>query len=152
MFSFSRANHITTCNGRVYDSNIDMNGKIITSHSLPVNPTDVATKQYVDAFISQTNPPIIVTLTSTSYTVISTELLGNFVISVNSVVPGGPAASFKLSKNSPLAFPSFVRDSSNKGIGTNETLDMLWDPGTGMSLKKTGNGYDGTYSVKIIKN
>ena len=152
MFSFSRANHITTCNGRVQDSNIDMNGNVITSHSLPVNPTDVATKQYVDTVISQLNTPITVTLTSTSYTTISTELLGNFTISANSVTPGGPAASFKLSKNSPLAYPSFVRDSSNRGINTRETLDMLWDPGTGMRLKKTGNGYDGTYSVKIIKN
>lgn len=150
MFSFSRANHITTCNGRVYDSDVDMNGRVITSHSLPVNPTDVATKEYVDAKTPGTS--LIVVLTSTNYTTISAELLGNFSISVNSTVPGGPAGSFKLSKNYHLSYPSFIRDSSNKGINTFETLDMAWDPGTGMKLKKTGNGHDGTYSVKIIKN
>lgn len=151
MFSFSRANHIVTCNGQILNSTIDMNGNVITSHSLPINPTDVATKAYVDSVASQSNY-VNFTLTSTLYTTISSELLGNFTIYVNSVIPGGPAASFKLSKNSNSTYPSFVRDSSNRGSTTGETLDMLWDPGTGMQLKKTGNGHDGTYSVKIIKN
>lgn len=151
MFSFSRANHIVTCNGSVINSVIDMNGGVITSHGLPTSPTDVATKQYVDNLANSSNA-FTVTLTSTFYTTISTELEGNFSISARSTASGGPAASFKLSKNSPTSHPSFVRDSSNKGVITRETLDMLWDPGTGMSLKKTGNGYDGTYSVKIIKN
>lgn len=151
MFSFSRANHIVTCNGQILNSSIDMNGGVITSHSLPINPTDVATKEYVDSVATNGNSAIF-TLISTVYTTISSELLGNFTIYVNSILPGGPAASFKISKNSNSAYPSFVRDSSNRGSTTGETLDMLWDPGTGMQLKKTGNGHDGTYNVKIIKN
>jgi|APGre2960657404_1045060.scaffolds.fasta_scaffold00573_14 hypothetical protein len=157
MFSFSKANHNVTSGGKVDDSSItnssiDMNGGIITSHIMPINPLDVANKQYVDLKIDEIETIIIINLTGTNFQIVSNDLEGHFVISIRNMVSGGPSASFKLIKNSPSVYPGYVRDLSIPGINTLEKLDMSWDPGTGLAVRKTGVHYDGQYKVKLIKN
>jgi hypothetical protein len=153
MFAFSRANHITSNNGKVTgsaitSSTIDMNGGIITSHAMPIVPSDVANKEYVDL---RSDIVIIVTLSGTAYTSVVSDLIGNFRIYISSLVTNGPSASFNLIKNNASVYPGYTRNSSISGTGTKEKLDMSWDPGTGIALKKTGANYNGQYRVKLSR-
>jgi hypothetical protein len=157
MFSFSKANHIISNGGKVdgsaiTNSTIDMNGGIITSHIMPLVPLDVANKQYVDLVASTIETVFDITLIGTNYTTISNDLIGQMVISIRNIVDGGPCGVFFLSKNSSAIYPSYTRVSSVAGVITKERLEMSWDPGTGLSVKKNGINYDGEYRVKLAKN
>ena len=149
VFGFSRANHIIECNGKVKDStitssSIDMNGAVITSHSQPINDTDVVNKEYVDEKITT----ITVTLTGISYSQISSAQSGVIDIHVKNIIPDGPSASFNLVKSSPSMNPGFVRFASCAGDTTGEKLKLRWSPGSGIEIRKTGLGYDGDYKVR----
>jgi hypothetical protein len=153
MFAFSKANHTTSNNGKVIgsaisSSTIDMNSGVITSHSMPTVPSDVANKEYVDL---RSDSVVIVNLTGTSYTTISSALTGNFRIYVSNIVTNGPCATFSLVKNNSSVYPGYTRNSSISGTTTQEKLDISWDPGTGIALKKTGNQYNGQYRIKISR-
>lgn len=157
-FSISRGNHIIDCNGKVLNSsiensNIDMNGGVITSHGTPLNSTDVVNKAYVDSITASGIPLIILSLFSVNYTnILPTVLSGDIFISVKNIVSGGPSASFQLSKSESSKYPSYTRISSSSGINTNEKIDIKWDPGINIQIRKTGQNYDGDYKIKYILN
>lgn len=157
-FSISRGNHIIDCNGKVINSSIenstiDMNGGVITSHGTPANPTDVVNKQYVDNLTSTGIPLLVITLSSINYTnILPTVLSGDIFISVKNIVSGGPSASFQLTKSESSKYPSYTRMSSSAGMTTQEKIDVKWDPGINIQIRKTGQNYDGDYKIKYILN
>jgi hypothetical protein len=156
MFAISKGNHNIDCGGKVNNSfitntEIDMNGKVITSHGTPVNSQDVANKQYVDASIAVEIIISIATLSGTNYTLISSDLSGDFQIFVKNIILNGPSATFTLVKSESARQPSYTRSGSCPGLTTHERLDVKWDPGDGIRLKKTGVNYNGNYRIKIIK-
>ena len=156
-FAFTKANHIIDCGGKVRNAyidntDIDMAGKVITSHGTPLNPPDVANKQYVDDIAASVIKSTTVTLTGTNYSLINSDLSGDLQVSIKNLIPGGPSASFTLVKSESGRQPSYTRSGSSAGISTNERLDVKWDPGDGLSLKKTGINYNGTYQIRIVKN
>lgn len=153
MFAFAKGNYFITAGSRIIGALIDMSGGIISNHAQPILPSDVANKEYVDLRIPiGPNAPVIITLTGTNYTTISTQLTGNFMISVKNVVVNGPSATFTVVKSNSSSYPGCARISSFPGTTSNEKLDISWDPGSGIKLKKTGNNYDGNYSIFFINS
>jgi hypothetical protein len=152
MFAFSKAIYFITEGSRIIGSTINMSGGIITSHAQPLLPTDVANKEYVDLRTSSSDPPLIIALTGTVFTVIASDLSGNFTINIKNVVVDGPSATFLLAKSSSTRYPAYTRNVSMSGATSNEKLDVSWDPGSGVKLRKTGVNYDGDYKVIITKN
>jgi len=156
-FAFSKANHNIDCGGKIANSaitttTIDMNGKVITSVGSAINPTDSTNKIYVDDKAASVIPTISVTLTGTSYVLITSILQGDYHISVKNKVPDGPCGAFFLAKSEANRYPSYTRLTSSAGLTTHERLDIRWDPGQGIELKKTGSNYNGNYSVRLIEN
>lgn len=95
------------------------------------------------------NQIINVTLTGTAYTSISTETNGSFVILVKNLVVDGPSAVFSITKNDPAALPSINTMASTPGTGTLEILELQWNPGMDIELRKNGPAHDGIYQITI---
>lgn len=148
---FSRSNSKIE-NGIVYNSNIDMNGGVISNHNIPVIGTDVVNKNYCDSKSSSTIPTININLSSTNWTQILLDQVGDFEISVKNMISGGPCAKFLVSKNESSRQASLVRVTSCAGISTEERLEIRWYPYDGIDLRKNKVNYDGTYLVKYISN
>lgn len=155
MFAINRGRYYIECNSniansQIINSEIDMNGGVITSHGTPVNATDVVNKDYIETYVLNALPPIItIVLTGTSYTLLTAETFGVFKIYVRTLVANGPSATFELSKSAATQQPSISRTSSTAGDTTFERLDVKWDPENGIYLKKTGINYDGNYRCKL---
>lgn len=133
-------------NVEITSSSLDMNLNNITNVKDPINPQDAATKNYIDNNINKSN----VSLSGTSYSLISTELTGAFIITVTSLVTDGPMAIFKLGKSKSTKHAHIIRDISAPGDTTKEQLNIRWLPLTGIELHKTGVNYDGDYCIKIV--
>lgn len=140
-------------NASILNSSINMSSGVITNHGTPLNPTDVANKNYVDSLFGANFLTANVTLTGTAYSLIPISVLkGQIRVSVVNIIPDGPCASFEFSKNNPSQFPSQHRFSSSAGLTTFERLEMRWLPGETLSIRKTGVNYDGLYNIKIYVN
>lgn len=138
--------------GKIINSQIDMNDTyIIKNHPDPIQDTDVVNKRYVDNHIGTGGTgggtSINVILNSTNYTDIITSTQGVFNINVKNSVSGGPCAVFIISKNSSSANFNMTRVVSSAGTTTEERLEVRWDPGEFIKLRKTGNNYDGVYNI-----
>jgi hypothetical protein len=143
-------NNSLIINNRITACTIDMlsttgNFTRIINVQAPILPNDAVIKQYVDAL------GIIVTtytLINITPTVISTNLIGSFLITVNSLV-NGPCANFSVSKSNPNNCGQVIR--TTLGPGTNKiALDIVWPANSGIQLFKTGNYDDGSYICKLI--
>lgn len=152
IFGFSKSNS-RIHGGSVYNSSIDMQGKVITNHEVPVNNTDVVNKFYCDSNSNNVIPSFNITLTSTLWTTdVFLAQEGIFKITVKNGMSGGPCASFEVAKNHPSRGASIIRNASGAGLNTEERLEIRWSPNAGIDLRKTGVNYDGTYSVSYIQN
>ena len=154
MFSFSRGTQYIDCNSRIQNSiitttSIDMNDTVITNHGTPINPTDVVNKNYVDTLVGASANAFNITLTGTSYTLVTSILSGTIRVYIKNLVTNGPSAIFDLTKSSNTMTPSQTRITSSAGLGTLERLVMRWNPGSGLEVKKTNVNYDGLYFVRI---
>lgn len=150
VFSFGRGTYYLDCGSTIKNTSIDMGGNVIINHGSPVNPTDSVNKAYVDSIISGGSPVITVSLTSTNYTLISSITKGVVKIYVKNVILNGPSAIFELCKSESDQNPgSYNRTGSSSGVTSSEELELRWDPGSGIELKKNGANYDGNYSVKV---
>jgi hypothetical protein len=112
----------------------------------PINPNDAVIKSYVD------NLGIVVsnyTLSGTTGTVISTNLIGSYLVTVNTLVSNGPCANFSVSKSNQNNCGQIMR--TTLGPGTNKVaLDITWPANSGIQLSKTQNNCDGSYIVKLL--
>ena len=157
-FSYTRGSQIIECgsiisNSSITTSSIDMNGGVITSGGTPINPGDLVTKQYADSLTSTGSgiPTSVITLTDTNYTnILPTVLNGTIQLFIKNIISGGPSGSFNLSKSEAIRDTSYTRNSSSAGITTSERLEIRWLPNTCIELRKTGDNYNGTYSIKYI--
>jgi hypothetical protein len=92
-----------------------------------------------------------ITLTSTNYSLLSDKLKGSVQIIIEAIVDDGPSAVFILSKSKSSKEAHIVRLSSSPGDSTNkEQLNIRWNPGLGIELRKNNNGFDGDYTIKIF--
>lgn len=155
MFAINRGRYYIECNSniansQIINSEIDMNGGVITSHGTPINATDVVNKDYLETYVLNELPPIItVALTGTIFTLVTPEQTGVFKIYVKTLVANGPSAQFELSKSSATQQPCISRTLSSSAETTNEKLLVKWDPEDGIYLRKTGANYDGNYRCKL---
>lgn len=134
-------------------SSIDMNLENITSVKDPIQPQDAATKKYVDEsidFLGVVQKSLL--LSSTNYTLITDiHLKGSYSITVNPVDGvNGPSATFFLSKGRQNQYPHIVRHTCSPGENTRELLELKWDPNSGIYIRKTGNGHNGFYNIKLF--
>jgi hypothetical protein len=142
--------NITSCtigNSSINTSSLDMNMANITSVKDPINNQDAATKKYVD------NLEIIlksITLTGTSYTEISTNVKGSYIVTISNEILNGPSAIFHVTKSETTRNAHIVRTVASPGYMSNVFLELSWNPNSTILLKKTGNQYDGSYKVKIM--
>ena len=116
----------------------------------PINQQDVATKNYVDSLGISINQ---ITLTSTTGTLINSNITGAYMITVNTTLnsgPYGPNATFNISKSDPSKCGHVVRPSSSPGSDSVCTLDITWPNNSGPILFKTNVNFDGGYYVKIL--
>jgi hypothetical protein len=134
-------------NVSISQSSLDMNNSPITSVQDPSNPQDVATKNYVDLISSR----ITISLSSTNYTLISTKLKGAVQLIIEADVSDGPCATFQASKSKSSKEAHIFRQTSAPGDSINkEQLVIRWSPGSGIEMKKTNNGFNGDYIIKIL--
>jgi hypothetical protein len=73
---------------------------------------------------------------------------GSYVLTVSSVIAGGPTATFSLSKSVLDMQPSVVRITGSRGADGNEDLEIAWPPNQKIQVRKTGDNYDGMYVVE----
>lgn len=158
MFSLFKGNSSLGCNSTLTNStitntNIDMNGKTITTVGDPINSQDAATKNYVDSSISILGISIIVVnLSGTTQTLVDSSLSGDITVYIKNLITGGPSAIFNVTKSEASQQASITRTVSISGITTNERLLLTWSPNTGITLNKTDVNYDGLYKVKVMRN
>ena len=151
MFAFSRGNHFIQCSGSITNSSIDMNGSVITNNGTPINPTDSVNKAYVDA--SSAGVTSVVTLTGLAFTTISSVTSGVVTVSVKNIVANGPSSIFYLVKSESTSTSiGSGRTAVCPGLNTAERLMIRWLTSSGIELRKSGTGYNGTYRVTIVVN
>ena len=143
-------NNIIT-NSSIKTSSIDMldsagNYQNITNVAQPILPHDAVILQTI------TDLGIVIsnyTLTGTTSTVISTNLIGSYLITVNTLVSNGPCANFSVSKSNQNNCGQIIR--TTLGPGTNKVaLDIIWPANSGIQLFKTNNSCDGSYKIKLM--
>jgi hypothetical protein len=137
-------------NGQVLSSKIDMDLERITSLADPIANADAVTKFYCDTNSQNGIPTVTVTLTSNIWNTILMNTSGTFDIIISNVISDGPCAKFTLAKSGPSRNASIQRWNSCSGTTTNERLEMRWPIGSGIELRKNGNGYDGNYKVRYL--
>lgn len=145
--TLSKNNNIII-NGRILSCTVDMGMNRITSLENPIDPYDATPKFYVDAIALNSVPSIEVTLTGTSYTMLTMDTRGTFDIIVANIVPDGPTAKFTITKSGSSRNASIQRWGSCAGTNTFERLEMRWLPEMGIELRKNGPNYDGLYKVR----
>ena len=148
MSGFSRSN-ATIVRGSVYESDIDMQGKVIINHGEPNGDLNVVNKYYCD---NNRTPlqitTLVVELSGTSWSDIINAYIGDFQISVVNIVTDGPCANFTASKNNQSRGGVVSRWSSISGISSEERLEVRWLANSVVQLRKNGTGYSGMYTVK----
>lgn len=149
--SFGKSNSIIK-NGKVINSDINMNNKVIAEHGTPLQTTDVVNKIYCDQNTAGVLPVLHVTLSGINWVTVLGIQIGDLEISVFGTIPQSPCGKFLISKNDPARNSSIVRTMSFAGTTTNERLEIRWQPFQSIQIRKTGLQYDGQYRVKYSLN
>lgn len=138
-------------NSSINTSSIDMldsagNYQYITNVRSPNLPHDAVILQTI------TDLGIVISnysLSGTTGTIVSTNLFGSYIVTVNSQVLNGPCANFSVSKNNPNNCGQIMRTTLGPGVN-NVALDIIWPANSGIQLFKTNNYCDGSYIVKLM--
>lgn len=151
----STVNNTVITGSAINTSSLDMlstagNFQRITNAATPILANDVVIKSYVDALGISINE---ITLISTTGSLIGTQQIGAFNITVNTTLntgPYGPNATFHISKSDPSKCGHVVRISGSPGSDNVCSLDIIWPSNSRPMLFKTNVNYDGGYFVKIL--
>lgn len=155
-FALNKGTIHVTCNSTITNtsisnSNLDMSGEKITNVGSPTLGTDAVNLDYINSIAAPGGLPITtITLTNTTPTLALGALQGSVMLLVKNIITDGPSATFICSKSEQTREPSIFRMTSCDGFTTAEKLDITWGTNQGIYLFKTGNGYNGQYSVKYI--
>jgi len=149
----STVNNTVITSSIIKTSSLDMlstagNYQRIINVATPILPNDAVIKNYVDLLGISINQ---ITLTSTTGSVINSNITGSYMITVNTTLnagPYGPNSTFNISKSDPSKCGHVVRPSSSPGSDNSCCLDMLWPAFSGPILFKTNVNFDGSYYVK----
>jgi hypothetical protein len=134
-------------NCSITTSSLDMNLQNITNVKDPINNQDAATKKYVDDLGIVIS---ILSLSGTTNTTVSSSLKGSFVIKVENLILNGPSGVFNVVKSEAFRDGHCNRIAASPGYNTDTTLRISWPANSGILLRKTGSGFDGSYKVKIM--
>ncbi|RKO84177.1 hypothetical protein BDK51DRAFT_40338, partial [Blyttiomyces helicus] len=137
------------------DYTVDFNLRNITTIPSPVQPTDVASKDYVDSEIQNIvklkMSGTIVRLTSDEFISVFPLQTGSYLLSISALFDGGPTASFAISKSSLSIDGAIEKTISSAGV-EGCSLDLRWPAKRKVILRKTNGFHDGDYLVNININ
>jgi len=136
-------------NSVIRSSQIDMAYQPITSLADPQNPSDAATRYFVENVVSHAVKTLKVHLCGAQYVQVAHLPAGSYVITISST-NGGPTATFSISKNLTVKEAHVARLTSIPGEASLEELDLKWGASGPVMLRKTGPHYNGCYVVKIV--
>jgi len=136
-------------NSVIRSTQIDMGYQPITSVADPQNPSDAATRYFVENVVSHAVRSVKVHICGTQYSQVAHLPAGSYIVTI-SPVNGGPTATFSVSKNLLVKEAHVARISSIPGESSMEELDLKWGASGPVMLRKTGPHYNGCYTVKII--
>jgi hypothetical protein len=137
---------------------VDFNLKNFSTVPSPVLPSDTVSRDYLDCKIQELLEykfcGVKVFLMGTSVQNVENLTPGSYALSINSLVIGGPTATFHISKNSSFNdATSIVRVAFSPGMDTGEELQVLWNANSMLQIKKTKPYHDGEYRVDFnLKN
>jgi hypothetical protein len=138
-------------NSVIQSSKLDMAYQTITSVADPQNPSDAATKYFVENTVASVIKVLDVHLQGNAWSQLCHLHPATYLITVSST-NGGPTASFMVSKNSRATEPHIARITSLPGEGSMEEIDLRWIASGPLQIRIAGSGhhYSGCYKVKII--
>ncbi|KAJ3048880.1 hypothetical protein HK102_012613, partial [Quaeritorhiza haematococci] len=129
-------------------SDLDMGNKRITSVGDPANPSDAATKLYVDQQLTANSQSFRIPLSRTTKTQVADIDRGAFLVTIMGEVPGSPVGVFHVAKASPVSHLHVVRCATSPGSG-GTYIDLMWPPNSPLFISKTAEDFDGFYQVRI---
>jgi len=122
----------------------------ITEVPLPVNDGDAVPLVYLkNAFITS-DYSIVPFYGDDWLDITAMPRFGNRSITVNSILEGGPNASWRVSKsmdNSDATITALAYSLSSDGGG----FELSWLPNTSLQLRKTTVNWDGQYEISIAR-
>ena len=139
---------MTTSN--IQASKLDMNNQKITSVATPTDPYDAANKYYVDQRLANAYQSFTVTLQGRSSVEVTNLLPGSYMVIINPLVDGGPTAMVAIAKSRDVIATGGNVIAQGQSI-TQEQLVLEWQASSPVTLRKTGDNYDGDYSVSFVK-
>jgi len=145
--------------GPFYDGEylIDFNLKNFSAVPPPVLPSDTVNASWVqellDKRLEMKYSGITVSLEGSDTTEVISLKPGSYLITVSPISATGPSATFAISKSGFSEDPSIVKITSCPGHDTKEQLELLWNAGEKLCLRKSGSGNDGLFVVDLnLKN
>ena len=148
-FTGQRVGNAVISNCDIKSSKLDMDGHKITSVAVPTDPYDAVPLIYLDQKLTTVIQSFTVLLTGQNVAEVTNLNMGSYFVLVSALVSDGPTASMMISKSRD-AIAGGSNDLSSSPAATNERLVLEWLPNSAVTLYKTGDNYDGLYSVKII--
>ena len=91
---------------------------------------------------------VLINLQGTGFSDVQSLKAGTYVVTVSSVVDGGPTAYFTVSKASVTEIGYVSRRGKSVSV-TGETLELSWPENSKLLLRKTGMYCDGEYLVNF---
>jgi hypothetical protein len=92
-----------------------------------------------------------VVLSGVSWTTVFTELIGNYLFTVNNDIDG-PVATFVASKNNAGQVGGGIARLSHSPDISNTSLIAQWGVNSGIQIRKNGTSSDGTYIIRDLTN
>lgn len=136
---------------KIRQTDIDMNMSNITSLADPINTFDAANKHYIDKHITELGgSSVFVVLSGIEWTDVCNLLPGSYIVVITTTsVNGGPTAMFTITRADEFKNGNINRQASSPGNNTGEQIELTWNAGEILKVRKSGFAYDGNYTISF---